>query len=875
MRHRVASVLVRIASHLVPRDRRQDWLEEWRGELAALERARSDGAVGLPSAVGFAAGALPHALWTRTEGWTMESVLQDLRYSARVLGRAPVFTVVAALTLALGIAANASIFSLVNGLVLRAPGGVQEPDRLVQIARSYESAPRWDVFSYPAMELIEREARVLSHVAGYAAEPFVLGRGSETERVLGQLVTGNYFETLGVTPFVGRLLQPSDDVEPGAHAVVVLGHALWSRRYGADPSVVGRTIQIGARPYEVVGVTPPGFHGVESIGTPPALFVPMMMYPRYGDEGPFQEWGMSWVSVVGRLAEGVSFEEARSSMDVVDPRLRAAAPAVHEDIEVLLAEGVGLDPEGREEANQISGILLLVVGLVLLLTCTNVANLFMARATARRAEVGVRVAMGAGRGRLARQLVTESILVAVAATLLSVPVVLAAGDLLPLVFPYTLSVSVAADARVWVFLVTIGLATGLLFGAAPAWTSSRRDVVQMLREGASTGARSKTRVRDALVVSQLGLSLALVAGAALLGRSVVNARRADPGFEPTGLAAAYVDLFTTGRYDEERGRALLQGLVAEAERRPDTRAATIANQIPIAGGHSRSSVRPTGHEDDELVFEAEYIVVGPRYFETMGVPVVRGRALGGFGEEPDRVVVVNEALASLFWPGADPIGGEISGPGGDWRVVGLVQDVQMRSLRARANPAVYYPIDQIYAPFVQLTVSSESGRVPTTETMRSVVATLDPELPVSTVLDLEAALVDSMAETRTIGYLVAAFAVLALALAAVGLYGLVSYGAAQRVREIGIRIALGARPQSLVRLILARGMAIVVVGVALGLVITYGLGRALDSLLFGVSATDVRTLGAAAVVLVLAAGVAAWLPARRASRVDAAVSLRE
>jgi predicted permease len=874
MTGRSARTFVWVASRLVPRDRREDWLEEWRGELAALEQARATGARGLPGSLAFAAGALPHAMWTRTEEWTMESVVQDLRYSARVLRRAPGFTLVAAATLALGIAANASIFSLVNGLVLRAPAGVHEPDRLVQIARSYESAPRWDVFSWPAMKLIGTEARALSGVAGYQTQPFVLGRGAETERVLGQLVTGNYFEVLGVTPFLGRLLRTDDDVEPGAHPVVVLSHALWTRRYGADRAIIGSTLEIGSRPYEVIGVTPPGFQGIESIGTPPAVFVPAMMHPGYGGER-FEEWGASWINVAGRLAEGVSFEEARASMDVVTARLRAAAPAVHEDIEVLLAEGVGLDPEGRREAEQVSAILLLIVGLVLLLTCTNVANLFMARATARRSEVGVRVAMGAGRVRLARQHLTESTLVAVAATLLAVPVVLAAGDLVPLVFPYTLAVSVGADARVWAFLLVIGLGAGLLFGAAPAWTSSRRDVVDMLREGASTGARARTRLRDALVVSQLGLSLALVAGAALLGRSVMNARNADPGFEPTGLAAAYVDLFTTGRYDEERGRALLEGLIAEAERRPDTRAVTIANQVPIAGGHSRASVRPADHDDEDFSFEAEYIVVGPRYFETMGVPIARGRALGGFGDEPEPVVVVNEALASLFWPGEDPIGRDVSGPRGTWRVVGLVPDVQMRSLRARANPAVYYPSDQIYAAFVQLLVSSESGRVPTAETMRSVVATLDPELPVSTVLDLEAAMVDSMAETRTIGYLVSAFAALAILLAAVGLYGLVSYGAAQRVREIGIRIALGARPESLVRLILARGLAIALLGIGVGFAIAYGLGLALQSLLFGVAPTDVPTLGAAALVLALAAGLAAWVPAHRASRTDAAVSLRD
>ncbi|MCH7992559.1 MAG: ABC transporter permease, partial [Gemmatimonadetes bacterium] len=276
----------------------------------------------------------------------------------------------------------------------------------------------------------------------------------------------------------------------------------------------------------------------------------------------------------------------------------------------------------------------------------------------------------------------------------------------------------------------------------------------------------------------------------------------------------------------------------------------------------------------DLRFEAEHTVVGPRYFETLGIPVLRGRALGGFENEPERVVVVNEALAGLFWPGEDPIGKELQGEP-TWRVVGLVRDVQMRSLRARANPGVYYPASQRYSPWMALQLSSESGRTWPRDVIQRTVAAIDPELPVSAVVDMRAAMTDSMGETRTIGYLVGAFAVLALLLAAVGLYGLVSYGASQRVREIGIRIALGAKPESLVRLILARGLAISVLGIGLGCVIAYGLGLALRSLLFGVAHTDVVTLGAASLVLMAAAGIAAWLPARRASRLDASISLRD
>ncbi|HUF76367.1 MAG TPA: ABC transporter permease, partial [Longimicrobiales bacterium] len=526
--------LVRLAALAVPGDRREEWREEWLAELAALSSADRRSVAGLPGPLGFAAGALPHALWTRAEGWTMDGLLQDLRFGTRVLLRAPGFTLVAALTLALGIGANASIFSLVNGLVLRPPAGVEEPERTVQIARSYESAPRWDNFSWPALRLIRDEAGALSGVAGYSDRPLVLGRGADTEQLPGQLVTGDYFDLLGVRPHLGRLIQPADDVQPGAHPVIVLSHSLWLRRFGGEPGVVGRTVPVGAQPYEIIGVAPPGFAGVRSVGTPPALWIPAMQHPGYYGDLPFEQWGSSWIDVFGRLADGVSHEQADASMALVSQRLREAAP-VNEDMLVLLERGLGLDPADRRQAEQISLILLLIVGLVLLLTCANVASLSLARAAARRQEVGVRAALGAGRSRLTRQLVVESGLLAALATLLAVPIVLAAGDFLPLVFPYAVSVSLDADLRVFAFLVIVGGVAGLLFGVAPAWTLTRRGALEAMRSGASTAGRSRTRLRDALVVSQLGLSLGLVAAAALLGRSVLNAGSADPGFEPRGL----------------------------------------------------------------------------------------------------------------------------------------------------------------------------------------------------------------------------------------------------------------------------------------------------------------------------------------------------
>jgi predicted permease len=799
----------------------------------------------------------------------LDGLLQDVKYSVRVLGLSPGFTLVAALTLALGIGANASIFSLVNGLLLRSPAAIHAPERLIQIARSYETDPRWDNWSWPALGLIRDQAEAFTGVAGYTAQSFTLGTGADTERVLGEEVTGDYFEVLGVRPLVGRLLHPTDDVEPGAHRVTVLSHALWTRLYGGDPSVVGQTIPIGSAPYEIVGVAPEGFAGVEAIGTPPALWVPAMQNPGFHGDLPFAQWGWSWIQAFGRMKDGVTFDEALASMDVVTARLRDADP-VNEQILIRLTQGVGLDPEGRREARTLAGILALVVGVVLLLTCTNVANLCLARAAGRRTEIGVRRALGAGRRRLIQQLMAESLVLAGFASLIAVPVVLSADRFLPMLFPYTLSVPVGADGRVLLFLAAVGIVAGLLFGAAPAWTAARSDVLGALKEGGTTGGRTRTRLRDVLVASQLALSVALVASAALLGRSLMNATSANPGFDPTGLAIGVLDIESTRRYDDETSLDLLDRVVRAVEQVPGVRHATVANSTPIVGGHARATMQPLGREDVEL--ETEYNIVGPGYFETLGIPILRGRTLAGIHDEPVRVVAVNESLAKLFWPGEDPIGQQLAG-NPPWTVVGVVGDVQMRSLRSPAQPGVYFPAEHASASMV-LHARGQGGRTPDGEAIRAAVAGADPGIPLR-ISDLRQGVAASMGETRTIGYLVGAFALLALVLAAVGLYGLVSFGASERTREMGIRIALGARPQSLRRLILGRGLGIALLGIGAGVVFSLGLGHAIQGLLFDVAPHDPWALALASVVLLGTASVAAWMPARRAGRVDATVSLRD
>lgn len=873
---RLARILVRAAARLVPARRRSGWREEWEAELEALDRARGAGAgAGLPTPLGFAVGAFPHAMWTRTEGWTMGSVWIDLKYAVRTLRRAPGFTAVACLTLALGIGVNATIFSLGNGLLLQRPDQIEAPDRLIQIARSYDSAPRWDNWSWPAAELIRSEADLLSGVAGYARSSFVVGRGDETEPLSGEYVSGRYFEVLGVRPALGRLLDASDEVAPGAHPVVVLSHGLWMRRFGGDAGVVGRTLSIGFEPYEIVGVAPAGFVGVESLGSPPELWVPAFQRPTPGGAPVFDAWGSSWFSLFGRLDEGVPFETAAASMDAISMRLREAW-ADNGDIRVAVAPGIGLAPEDRAATR---GLMLLLGGiavLVLLLTCANVASLFLSRAATRGTEVGVRQALGAGRGRLTRQWVTESLVLALLATALAVPLLHFLGRALPAFFPLPLAASVTPDATVYLFLAAVGLLAGLLFGGGPAWMVGRWDVARILQEGGTTGGRGRTRARDALVVVQLAISVGLVSGAALLGRSALNARTADPGFDPDGLTVAFVNLRASGRYEGEALVDFQTRFLEELRALPGVESAALAGQAPVLGGHSRSTVRRAElPEDTETRYEAEYTPITPGYFRTMGISVLRGRSFRAPAEEAERVAVVNEALARRFWPEEDPVGKTLAGWQDEWRVVGVVSDVQMRSLRAEANPGVYYPYHQAPDGYLVAHVRSSAPTTTLARDIRGAAAAVDAEIPVTGVTELRSGLARSLSEVRTLGRVIFAFAALALLLAVVGLYGLIAHGVAQRVREIGIRVALGAGRDALVRLVMGRALTLSAAGVVVGLALSLALGRALRGVLFGVGPVDAATLAASAALLLASVLLAAWIPARRASRVDAAVSLRE
>jgi predicted permease len=851
-------------------------MEEWIGEMEALSaRKRSGLTRGYPGTFAFLLGALPHAVSTRREEWTLDSVIQDVRYGLRMLRRGPGFSIMAILTLALGIGANGAIFSLVNGLLLRPPPEVVEPDRLVQIARSYDEAPRWDNWSWPAFRMIGEEADLMDGVAGFSRGSFLLGQGLETEPAPGEYVSGRYFDLLGIRPALGRLIGVADEVAPGGHSVVVLSHGLWQRRFAGDPGTVGRTLHIGGSPYEVIGVAPDRFVGVDAMGSPPDLWVPAMQRTSSGGSFPFERWGSSWFFVFGRLGADVSYEAAEASLERINLLLREAA-VENEGIRALMAPGLGLTPEERADGRRVTYLLGGIAFLVLLLTCANVGNLFLARASTREVEMGVRQALGAGRVRLIRQVVTEALALALAAAAVTIPLLAWAGEGLSAVFPMALRVSLAPGLRVFLFMGGVAVVAGLLFGTAPALAMARADVAHRLREGSSTGGRRRTGLRDVLVVGQLAISLGLVSGAALLGRSILNANRADPGFDPRGVMSGFINLRATGRYEGEDVVAYQSRLLAAVKQIPGVEAAALAGQAPVIGGHARSTVASADRPNNpEASFEAEFNVVTPGYFETLGIPVVQGRALLPPAEEPEPVVVVNETLARRFWPGEEAVGKELLRGDRGLRVVGVVGDVQMRSLRDPPRPGVYYPFHQEVESYLWVHVRFQGPASAMASQLRTAVASVDGQVPITQVTELQSALARSLSETRTFGLVVSIFAGLALALSVVGLYGLISYGVSQRTREMGIRLALGAPGDHMVRLVLGRGFLLSGFGLFLGLGVAVAVGKALEGVLFGVGGDNLPALLGSGVLLLTVGLLAAWIPARRASRVDATVSLRE
>ncbi|HEX7090945.1 MAG TPA: ABC transporter permease [Longimicrobiales bacterium] len=813
-------------------------------------------------------------------------MLKDIRYAARILARSPGFTLVAVLMLALGIGANTAIFSVVNAVLLRPPAHVAEPERVVTLWTSDYSGPTFGSSSYPDYEVFREQTEVLAGLAAYRIQPVNLIEPDETVRLAAERVSANYFDVLGVRPARGRLFCPEDAAGP--QPVAVISHALWQSRLGGDPGVVGRTVRLNAGLFTVVGVAPEGFLG--SIrGVRVDVWVPLQATGLLGTPDDFlTRRGDRGLLVLGRLRPGVPVERAQAHFDVVARQLLASYPDAWRDVNgrgrritVLPERESRVLPQLRGAVLGLMGLLLAVVGLVLLICCANIATLLLARAAGRTREVAIRLSLGAGRARLVRQLLTESVLLALLGGGVGILIALWAADLL-LAFqpsaPIPVALDIAPDGRVLGFALALALGAAVVFGLAPALQATRLDTVSALKEGALTLAGGRRfGLRNVLVTAQVAISLVLLVGAGLFLRSLQHAATVDPGFDPSNVVVASFDLQTQG-YTEAQGRAFYEQLSERVAALPGVVGVTLARNVPLSGGGGRrftgvEGYEPAPGEDMEFHFN----VVGPEYFEVMRVPLVRGRGFTAADREgAPQVAVVNETFARRFWPGEDAIGKRLSrfGTAESIEIVGIARDGKYGTLTEEPRPYIYRPFLQDYDEMtLHVRVGGDIARV--VPLIRREIRALDDRLPILSLTTMEKEMALATLPQRIAAALLGACSALALLLAAIGLYGIVAYAVGRRTREIGIRMALGASRGAVLGMVLRGSMRLVALGLAIGLALSLLAGRTLGSLLGGISPADPVALLAGPLVLAASALAASYLPARRAAHVHPVEALRQ
>jgi predicted permease len=869
-----ASRLLDAISLLLPAADRAAWLEEWQAELWVLEGRRSRRSS--PSSLSMVLGSIPHALWERKE-WAMEVLFQDVRFALRQLRRTPGFTFVVVFTLAIGVTATTTIFSLVNATLLQPPEGIARPEEIVQIGRDRDDQG-FDSLGYAHLAGFRTGVDALEAVAAYAARGITIGRGESTELRTGQLVTGDYFRVLGVVPRLGRVLGPEDEREIGGHPVAVVSERYWRDRLGADPSAVGADLFINGSNYTIVGVAPTGFLGTDVVGEPTDAWLPVMMAPTLlgGGYADFEEPGFSWLWMIGRLTPGATPEQAREQLDAV---WRANMTTFwgeppREGTRIGVVVGVGLRPEERQAIRRILSLMMGVVALVLVITCANVAGLVLARGAGRGAELGVRAALGAGTTRLVRQLLTENVLMALAGGLLATLLTYWTSRAFPSLLPWSLGVVPSPDLHVLLFALLLSFVTGLAFGLLPAMRASRRDASLVLRETGALGGRDAPWLRNGLVVLQVALSFVLLGTTALMLRSLSAADRADPGFDTEQVLVVGVNLDIAG-YDTARGRDFYRRLRDGAAALPGVESVAIGSGYPFSGWSRRSVILPDP-EADPPYREIDFATVSSSWFATMGVPMLRGEGFPrATNAEDPTLVVLSASAARLLFGQEDPVGRELPAPPGETgaRVVGVVPDLQVRSLRAPAGPAFYEVADQRYSGRMMLLVRGTNVEG-LARPLRELIAALDPDLGIGAISTLHERMLRSLGDTRVVAQLAGLVASVAIFLAAIGLYGIVSFATVSRTAEIGLRMALGARAGSVRALVLRRGMTLTIAGLLIGLGFTLAVGGVLASLLYGISPRDPGALIASTVGLAVIALIAAWVPARRATRVDPVRALR-
>ncbi len=813
----------------------------------------------------------------------MDHLRQDIRYAIRTLIARPGFTAVVVVTLGLGIGINSAIFTLVNAVMLK-PLPVHAPEEIVNVYLTGPNGVSSGSLSYPDYLDIEKRTDLFRDVVGYGGLMGTLTGPGQGEMVFGEFVTANYFSGLGVVPQLGRGFLEEEGSTVGTHPVAVIGSRLWQRRFNAAPDVIGKDVTLNGVKLTVVGVAPDDFHGVLVRGFALDMWVPLVMRPVLQSAyTSMDRRDNHWVTVKGRLQPGVTPERVRSALATLMDGLEEAYPDTHagRQFRVIPMNDVYLHPDGDRGVVAVAAMMMGAVGLVLLIACTNVANLLLARAIGRRREIAVRLALGAGRGRLVQQLLVESLVLAGGGGIVGFTMAYWLAALLLAFnppFPVAISIDLALDWRVVAFTGGAALLTGLVFGLIPALQATRPDLVPALKGQESVARMGKMRLRNVLLLPQVALSLLLLIVAGLFARSVQNASSVDLGFDAERAAILTVDLGRQHGYDAERAELFWADLLARAKTTPGVRAATVSNWIPLGAlfGEQNTSVQTSDAAGTRIVERVQVGRVDEGYFATLGI-AVRGRTFSdGDVERGASVAIVSDAAARRLWPDESPLGKRLRTTGEDgpeYEVVGVAADAKVRSLGEDPQPFLYLPI-RSYAGMMHLVALAPSDPAAAVAALRRQVAEIDDDIAVFQSVTMAEHLSVMLFPYRMAAAVSAALGLLGLTLAGVGLYGVMSYGVAQRTQEMGLRMALGANARDVVRLVVGEGMRVVVAGVIVGLALAFLATRLLSSALFGINPSDPITFVVTPALLAGVALAASFLPARRATKVDPVRALR-
>ena len=824
----------------------------------------------------------------------LENFRQDLRGGIRNLLKQPAFTAVAVLSLGLGIGANTAIFTIINAVFLH-PLPVAEPSRLIEMfthdtkALDPSAQATFTPTSLPNFKDYRERNTVFADMCAATSFPLALNwtGKAEPEQLNAFMTTSNYFDVLGVKPALGRFFAPEEDSKPGGNPLVVLSYTLWAKRFGLDPNVLGRAMTLNQDTYTVIGVAPAGFKGTFSLANPEMIWVPISMRTRLAT-GILKEYAetrrLRWLTMVGRLKEGVTEAQAGAELKILAAALEKEYPNENRGrtIETATLSQSALGINQRQQFELAGAVLMSVVGLVLLIACVNLANLLLAQSAQREKEMTIRAAIGANRGRLLLQLLTESVLLAGLGGLLGLLLAFWGRSLLWSLRPPLLdanAIHLSLDGKVLGFTAGISLLTGVLFGLFPALRASNPNLAEVLKLGGrgNTLGWKQNRVRSSLVVAEIALTLVALCCAGLFLRSMNNAQSKDLGFESKNLFVFFVDLGSQN-YEDERGQQFFRQAIERAKTVPGVEAVAVATNFPLNPGFQGTVFREGEIEDpNRRGTLCHFDIVTPEYFETARIPLRRGRNINEFDRpESTPVVVINEAAGRLLWPDGDAMHKRLTYYGNKvpFEVVGIVADSVIAAIGEQPQPAIYYPMRQRFSPAASFQVRTSGNPKAVMGAMRAAMQPLDPNLPLTNFQTVEELIDQGLWAPRMGAMLLGIFGLLALLLATIGIYGVMAHSVTQRTSEIGIRISLGANKLQVLRLIVGRGMLITSLGASIGIIGFLFVSPLMSRLLFGVNARDPATVGGVTILLTAVALLACYVPARRAMRVDPIIALR-